>query len=137
MDESQLEKKLQQYYSTFISPKYIIDDWIIVNNKGYLKYKNKIKIESIISGVILENMAYYICETKDQYIVFKYSDKFICYRFTDTEYGLSIDDYDLLAINKKNMQSRIKNDIISFPELCDLIGFKLSKKAKEYLDYFS
>jgi hypothetical protein len=137
MDEKELEKKLEKYYSAFLNPKHIIGDWIIVNDNAYNKYKNKLKIESIISGVIVENGAYFICETKDKYIIFKYSDRFICYRFSDTEYGLSVDDYELFAINEKHMSLPKRGKILAFDKLCKLMSFKLSKRAKEYLDYFS
>jgi len=133
----ELEAQLSKYYDKFISPDYQIKNWVIVNNVFYEKYKNKLKIESILANTGNEYQKILVVETKNKYIVIKYSDKFICYRESDTEYGLATDIYELLAINKKNMDSTQLAPLESFDSICKIMGWKLSKRAKETLDYFN
>ena len=137
MDYNELEAQLSKYYDKFINPDYQIKNWIIVNNVFYKKYKNKLKIEGILGNTGNEYQKIIVIETKNKYIVIKYSDKFICYRESDTEYGLSTDVYEILAINKSHMDSLKSAPIESFNSICNIMGWKLSKRAKETLDYFN
>lgn len=135
MDFNILESKLSKYYEKFSNPKYVIGDWVIVDDVTYKKLNNKLNIVSLISYNQYNNENIIVAETKKEYYAIKYSGRFVCVRKSDTEYGLISDTYDLLAINKPAV-GKDDIEIIPFKDLCDLLGWKLGKKAKEYLDYF-
>jgi hypothetical protein len=135
MDFNILEAKLSKYYEKFSNPKYVIGDWAIVDDVTYKKLNNKLNIVSLISYNQYNNENIIVAETKKEYYAIKYSGRFVCVRKSETEYGLISDTYDLLAINKTAV-GKDDVEIIPFKDLCDLLGWKLGKKAKEYLDYF-
>ena len=135
MDFNILEAKLSKYYEKFSNPTYVIGDWVIVDDVTYKKLNNKLNIVSIISYNRYNNENIIVAETKKEYYAIKYSGRFVCVRKSDTEYGLISDTYDLLAIHKPAV-GKDDIEIIPFKDLCDLLGWKLGKKAKEYLDYF-
>jgi len=136
MDFNILEAKLSKYYQKFSNPTYVIGDWAIVEDSLYKKLNNKFNIVSLISYNQYDNENIIVAETKKEYYAIKYSGRFVCLRKSETEYGLVSDTYDLLAINKTAV-GKDDVEIIPFKDLCDLLGWKLGKKAKEYLDYFS
>jgi len=136
MDFNILEAKLSKYYEKFSNPTYVIGDWAIVDDVAYKKLNNKLNIVSLISYNQYDNENIIVAETKKEYYAIKYSGRFVCVRKSETEYGLISDTYDLLAINKTAV-GKDDVEIIPFKDLCDLLGWKLGKKAKEYLDYFS
>ena len=136
MDFNILEAKLSKYYQKFSNPTYVIGDWAIVEDSLYKKLNNKFNIVSLISYNQYDNENIIVAETKKEYYAIKYSGRFVCVRKSETEYGLISDTYDLLAINKTAV-GKDDVEIIPFKDLCDLLGWKLGKKAKEYLDYFS
>ena len=136
MDFNRLEAKLSKYYEKFSNPTYVIGDWEIVEDSLYKKLNNKLNIVSLISYNQYDNENIIVAETKKEYYAIKYSGRFVCVRKSETEYGLISDTYDLLAINKTAV-GKDDVEIIPFKDLCDLLGWKLGKKAKEYLDYFS
>lgn len=135
MNFSELEAKLSKYYDEFRKSTKIISGWVIVDNKIYNQLKKQ-KIISILSIFQNEAQGIAVCETKKEYIVIKYSDRFICYRISDTEYGLSCDAYDLLAINESGFNNIEAQKLMPFREISKVIGWKLDKKAIEYLDFF-
>jgi hypothetical protein len=135
MDFNILESKLTKYYEKFSNPTYVIGDWAIVDDVTYKKLNNKLNIVSLISYNQYNSENIIIAETKKEYYAIKYSGRFVCVRKSETEYGLLCDTYDLLAINKPAV-GKDDIEIIPFKDLCDLLGWKLGKKAKEYLDYF-
>lgn len=130
-----LEAKLSEYWDKFSNPKYVIDDWVIVDDILYNKLKNKLNIVSIISYNVFPNEIVIVAETKKEYYAIKYSGRFVCIRRSETEYGLACDIYEMLAINKIGIDEPVKQ-IISFANLCKILGWKLGKGAREYLDYF-
>jgi len=136
MDLKQIEKELSKYWHIYNNPKYICGNWVIVNNPVYKKYKNKLKIDTICSVIKAHNQLIIVCETKKNYMVIKYNDRFICFRESETEYGLSLDNYEIFAINKDVMDSSDNFDPIPFEIICDTMDWKLSKKAKEVLSYY-
>jgi len=135
MDFNILEAKLSKYYEKFSNPTYVIGDWAIVDDVAYKKLNNKLNIVSLISYYQYNNENIIVAETKKEYYAIKYSGRFVCVRKSETEYGLISDTYDLLAINKTAV-GKDDVEIIPFKDLCDVLGWKLGKKAKEYLDYF-
>lgn len=135
MDFKELEAKLTKYYEEFKKSNKSVGGWVIVDSKTYNKLK-KLNIVSILSIFQNETQGIAICETKNQYIVIKYSDRFICCRISDTEYGLSCEAYDLLAINESDFDKVEAQKLLPFREISKIIGWKLGKKAIEYLDFF-
>ena len=135
MDFSILETKLSKYYEKFSNPTYTIGDWVIVEDSLYKKLNNKLNIVSLISYNKYDNENILVAETKKEYYAIKYSGRFVCIRKSETEYGLLGDTYELLAINKTAI-GKDDIEIISFKNLCGILGWKLGKKAKDYLDYF-
>jgi len=138
MKPSELENKLVEYYDKLKNPKYIVKDWIITSENLYQKYKNKLKLINIISYNILTNEIVVLAESKSKYYAIKYGDKFICFKESETEYGLVIDGYDLLAVNRTNLY--YQNDsskVITFKEIIKLMDWKVTKEVKGYFDYFN
>jgi len=137
MNLDNLKAQLSKYYATFTNPKYKVGKWIIVNNDKFKEYKDKLKVESILTYQSNNIQRLLVAETKNKYVVIKWSDKFICFRESDTEYGLACDNYELLAINSDTFNDLDVKPIISFETICKIFCWKLSKKAKEYLSYFN
>ena len=135
MDFNILEAKLSKYYEKFSNPKYVIGDWAIVDDNTYKQLYNKLNIVTILSYTKRYTESILVIETKKEYYVIKYSGRFVCVRKSQTEYGLVCDTYELLAINKTAV-NKDDIEIIPFKDLCKLLGWKLGKKAKDYLDYF-
>ena len=135
MDFNILEAKLSKYYEKFSNPTYVIGDWAIVEDSLYKQLKNKLNIVSILSYNQYKTENIIIAESKKEYYAIKYSGRFVCIRKSETEYGLVCDTYELLAINKTAV-NKDDIEIIPFKDLCKLLGWKLGKKAKDYLDYF-
>jgi hypothetical protein len=135
MDFDILESKLSKYYEKFSNPTYVIGDWAIVEDSLYKQLKNKLNIVSILSYNQYKTENIIIAESKKEYYAIKYSGRFVCIRKSETEYGLVCDTYELLAINKTAV-NKDDIEIIPFKDLCKLLGWKLGKKAKDYLDYF-
>ena len=137
MKRDELENKLIEYYDKLKSPKYIVKDWIITSENLYEKYKNKLKLINIISYNILTNEIVVVAESKSKYYAIKYSDKFICFKESETEYGLVIDGYDLLAVNRTNLYYQIDSPkVITFKQIIKLMDWKVSKDVKGYFEYF-
>jgi hypothetical protein len=132
--------KIAIYYNKIKDPKYIIEDWVIANDTLYNKLKNKLIITSIISHYSNDKEYTILCENKSKYYAIKYNNNFVCIRETDTEYGLAIGEYELLAVNKSAIYSKVPQEtneiILNIKDMCRLFNWKLGKKAKEYLDYF-
>jgi hypothetical protein len=138
MKADELENKLIEYYDKLKNPKYIVKDWIITSENLYEKHKNKLKLINIISYNILTNEIVIVAECKNKYYAIKYSDKFICFKESETEYGLVIDGYDLLAINGTNLYyDNNSRKVITFKEIIKLMDWKVSKEVKGYFDYFN
>jgi hypothetical protein len=135
MDFDILESKLSKYYEKFSNPTYVIGDWAIVEDSIYKELKNKLNIVSILSCNQYKTENIIIAESKKEYYAIKYSGRFVCIRKSETEYGLVCDTYELLAINKTAV-NKDDIEIIPFKDLCGILGWKLGKKAKDYLDYF-
>lgn len=155
MKKSSLEKKLELYYNKLNNAKIQIGDWSILDEKAYnlLKKTTIININNIfaetykplsltsIGSQIQEDKEYskeiiIFCESKKEIIVFKYNINFIAIRRSETEYGLFIGEYDLIAVNKNYIYEK-KNPILLSPrQLIDMFKIKLSKKAMKDLGYF-
>ena len=123
-------------------PTYVIANWNIVNNKEYIKYKNKINIisanyYSVVVDLepntpeeilIKSNQIIVNCETKKEYISIKYNPNFIVTTISDTEYGMIGKEITLLAI-KNTKDLTLNKDMPRFKEVLKVLGWKISQKA--------
>lgn len=138
MSLDDLSKKIHQYYKKIKNPSLFIKEWVIVDEKLYLKYKNKLNITAISFINEYEKEQIAVIESKKEYIAIKYNENFVCLRVSDTEYGLVTGEYELLAVNKKILADKYETSSKKIPTLkglCKSFHWKLSKTAKEYLDY--
>jgi len=57
---------------------------------------------------------------------------------SDTEYGLSYDEYDMLAVNQDilNPELELSLEPIPLEQISKLFNWKIGKVAKQSLDYF-
>lgn len=138
MSLDDISLRIQEYYKKLKNPKLYSKEWVIIDEKLYLKYKNKLTITAIcfINNYDKENIA--VIETKKEYIAVKYNENFVCLRISDTEYGLVTGEYELLAINKKIIADKYETSSEKIPTLkglCESFDWKLSKNAKQYLDF--
>ena len=65
----------------------------------------------------------------------KYNGNFVCLRSSETEYGLVTNEYELIAINKKVLKDLSTLEIPKFKDICQMLNWKLTKKAQIELDY--
>lgn len=150
LDKDEIDLLLDSYRN----PKFIKDDWLVVNKKEYNKnkskitltsadfYYNKVKITSEDNKEYYNKQIYITCETKNKYILIKYNGNFIAVNISDTEYGLTINPMKLIFarnIMSKDIADEIKEPP-SFKYLLNLLGWKITKKAlvniKKQDDYF-
>ena len=147
MDYKPIVDNLNSFYSVYKNPKYKIDNWIIVNNEAYLKNKGKI---NIISGdyEIKDHISYneyneklttkqvtLLAETKSKYICIKYNSNFIAVNISDTEYGLTINEFTLFAVANSEVIG-LNKDIPKLKEILKVLGWKATKKAIKDLEEF-
>ena len=140
MDYKPIVNNLNSFYSVYKNPKYKIDNWIIVNNEAYLKNKGKINIISgdySISNHITYNeydekittkQVTLLAESKDQYICIKYNSNFIALNISDTEYGLTINEFTLVAVANSEVIG-LNKDIPKLKEILKILGWKISQKG--------
>jgi len=139
---------LTKVYDIYKKPKYVIGDWVIVNNEIYEKYKGKINIlnaniyttktktYNINNDLIDHEQITIICETKKEYITLKYNSNFLALSFATTEYGVHINELILLAVRKMEDKKDIPENIPEYTTIFDIFKWKLTKKAKENIEFF-
>jgi len=131
-----LEDKLELYYDKLQNPSKIIDNWAIVDLTAYNKL-NKTTLIGIneISNSITDRII--TTESKNNYIIIKYSPNFIATKVIDTEYDYLLKDWDLIAVDREVLYKGEANKLMTNKEIIKFLGFKLTKKAKLDLDYFN
>ena len=138
------ESKLEGYYNAYKKNqnKLKIADWIVVDEEFYLSYKNKITINNIklYSG---ENEStkrpesYILAETRNDYIVIKYSANFIAVNICQREYELH-NTINLVMVNE-NATKNIENnsgDVPNIKTIIKTLGWKATRKAIKDLEEF-
>jgi hypothetical protein len=133
-----LEQQLVKYYETIKNPLYRIDNWIIANNELYNIVYNNLTISNIISvNQTTTNQLVIVFDTKKEYYALKYNSSYICLKVSSTEYGLITEDYQLLAVDQNIVYTLVNNkEMARFRYLCKLFKWRISKRAKDDLDYF-
>ena len=136
MKFNSLEEKLELYYNKLKHPAKIINNWAIIDIDAFNKLK-KITLINIsnISQSDIDRII--ITESKNYYIIIKYSHNFIATKVIDTEYDYLLKDWDLIAVDRENMYKGELNKPMTNKEIIKLLGFKLSRKAIKDLSYFS
>jgi hypothetical protein len=131
-----LEDKLELYYNKLKYPAKIIDNWAIIDIDAFNKL-NKITLNSInnVSESSIDRII--TTENKNNYIVIKYSPNFIATKVIDNEYDYLLKDWDLIAVDRENLYKSESNKVMTNKEIIELLGFKLTKKSRADLEYFS
>lgn len=138
------ESKLERYYNAYKKNqnKLKIADWIVVDEEFYLSYKNKITINNIklYSGENISTKrpeSYILAETKNDYILIKYSANFIAVNICQREYELH-NTINLVMVNE-NATKNIENNTGEVPNIKSIIkilGWKATRKAIKDLEEF-
>jgi predicted transport protein len=138
------ESKLDNYYNAYKKNqnKLKIADWIVVDEQFYTLYKNQITLNNIklysgenISTKRLES--YVLAETKNDYIIIKYSANFIAVNICQREYELH-NTINLVMVNE-NATKNIENNTGDVPNIKTIIktlGWKATRKAIKDLEEF-
>lgn len=140
MNLKNINAKISNIFDRLKSPKYTIKGWIIVEPELYEKRKNKTIIKRINNIVIEQINNEYtcsiICETKNEFIYVKYNTQFIGEVRSQTEYGLILNSYDIYAVNSEIFETTppFSKNKISINDIFNILGYKLSKEAKEYIE---
>jgi len=131
-----IEEKLELYYDKLKNPAKIINNWAIIDIDAFNKL-HKITLTNINNVSQGEIDRIITTENKNNYIVIKYSPNFIATKVIDKEYDYLLKDWDLIAVDREVMYKGETNKLISNKEIIKLLGFKLSKRAKDNLEYFN
>jgi hypothetical protein len=138
------EARIESYYNNYQKNKnkLKVADWIVVDEEFYTLYKNQITINNIklYSG---ENTfskrpeSYILAETKNDYIIIKYSANFIAVNICQREYELH-NTISLVMVNK-NATKNIENnsgDVPNIKTIIKTLGWKATRKAIKDLEEF-
>jgi hypothetical protein len=131
-----LEEKLELYYDKLKNPAKIINNWAIIDIDAFNKLK-KITLHNINNVSQSEIDRIITTENKNNYIVIKYSPNFIATKVIDKEYDYLLKDWDLIAVDRETMYKGEPDKLMTNKEIIELLGFKLSKRAKDNLEYFN
>ena len=138
------EARIEGYYNNYQKNKnkLKIGDWIVVDEEYYLANKDKIKIISIklYSGENISTKrpeSYVLAETKNDYIIIKYSANFIAVNICQREYELN-NNINLVMVNE-NATRNIENnsgDVPNIKTIIKTLGWKATRKAIKDLEQF-
>jgi hypothetical protein len=138
------EARIEGYYNNYQKNKnkLKIGDWIVVDEEYYNLYKNKITINNIklYSGknqVTQKPEQYALLDTKNDYIIIKYSANFIAVNICQREYELN-NNINLVMVNQ-NATRNIENNNVEVPNIKTIfktLGWKVTRKAIKDLEEF-
>jgi hypothetical protein len=131
-----IEDKLEQYYNKLKHPAKIINNWAIIDIDAFDKLNN-ITLNNISNVSISESDRIITTESKNYYIIIKYNPNFIATKVISTEYDYLLQDWDLIAVDRETLYKGESNKLMTNKEIIKLLGFKLNKKSRADLDYFS
>lgn len=134
-----IEDKLELYYDKIKNPPKIINNWAIIDIDAFDKL-NKITLTNINNISIGDSDIVITTESKNYYIVIKYSANFITTKVIDTEYDYLLKEWDLIAVDRQSLykgEANNLNKLMTNNEIIKLLGFKLNKKCRADLNYFS
>lgn len=136
MNIKSLQDKLELYYDRLKHPPKIINNWAIID-LDLLNSLKKIKLISINDIDYYQTEKIIITESKKEYIIIKITSNFIAIKITNNEYEVNIKDWDLLAVDKNYIYKGKETKPMTNKQIIEFLGFKLDKKAKQDLEYFS
>jgi hypothetical protein len=136
MKFNSLEDKLEEYYDKLKHPAKIIDNWAIIDIDAFNEL-NKITLTSISNVSIGESDRIITTESKNYYIIIKYSPNFIATKVINTEYDYLLKEWDLIAVDRETLYKGEADKLMTNKEIIKLLGFKLNKKSRADLNYFS
>jgi len=138
------EARIEGYYNNYQKNKnkLKIGDWIVVDEEYYLANKDKINIINIklYSGENISTKrpeSYVLAETKNDYIIIKYSANFIAVNICQREYELN-NNINLVMVNQ-NATKNIENnsgDVPNIKSIIKTLGWKATRKAIKDLEQF-
>ena len=138
------EDRIENYYNAYQKNKnkLKIADWIVVDEEFYALYKNQITINNIklYSGENISTKrpeSYVLAETKNDYIIIKYSANFIAVNICQREYELH-NNINLVMVNE-NATKNIENnsgDVPNIKKIIKTLGWKVTRKAIKDLEEF-
>ena len=131
-----IEDKLEEYYNKLKHPAKIINNWAIIDIDAFNKLK-KITLNNINNVSQGDVDRIITTENKNNYIVIKYSPNFIATKVIDKEYDYLLKDWDLIAVDRESLSKEEPNKLMSNKEIIKFLGFKVSKRAKDNLEYFN
>ena len=136
MKFNSLEEKLELYYDKLKHPAKIINNWAIIDIDAFnnLNKTTLININNVSQGDVDRIIT---TENKNNYIVIKYSPNFIATKVIDKEYDYLLKDWDLIAVDREVMYKGEPDKLMTNKEIIKLLGLKLSKRAKDNLEYFN
>ena len=136
MKFNSLEEKLELYYDKLKHPAKIINNWAIIDIDAFnnLNKSTLININNVSQGDVDRIIT---TENKNNYIVIKYSPNFIATKVIDKEYDYLLKDWDLIAVDREVMYKGEPDKLMTNKEIIKLLGLKLSKRAKDNLEYFN
>jgi hypothetical protein len=136
MKFNSLEEKLEEYYDKLKHPAKIIDNWAIIDIDAFNKL-NKITLNNINNVSESQIDRIITTENKNNYIVIKYNPNFIATKVIDKEYDYLLKDWDLIAVDRQALYKGESDKLMTNKEIIKLLGFKLTRKSRTDLDYFS
>ena len=136
MKFNSLEEKLEEYYDKLKHPAKIIDNWAIIDIDAFNKL-NKITLNNINNVSESQIDRIITTENKNNYIVIKYNPNFIATKVIDKEYDFLLKDWDLIAVDRQALYKGESDKLMTNKEIIKLLGFKLTRKSRTDLDYFS
>jgi hypothetical protein len=136
MKFNSLEDKLEEYYDKLKHPAKIIDNWAIIDIDAFNEL-NKITLTNISNVSIGESDRIITTESKNYYIIIKYSPNFIATKVINTEYDYLLKEWDLIAVDRETLYKGEADKLMTNKEIIKLLGFKLNKKSRADLNYFS
>jgi hypothetical protein len=117
-----------------------IDDWVVVDEYFYHKYKDNITINSLTlyhgeNELTKRKERYAVAESKKEYILLKYNSNFLAVNICEREYDLT-KNITLVMINKNSVHN-IENNTGEVPDIkyiCKILGWKITRKAIKNLE---
>lgn len=148
-----LISNLSSFYKEYKTSKIIRQDWVIVNQNKYKKYKDSKITSGIIScntlpvvGLdgekVISKQYKVFLETKDDYRLVKYNGNFITASIAEREYDLN-KEVEIWAV-KRAKDIRGVKDALELNEeppdlshILNILNWKMSKKDYNNIDYLT
>lgn len=131
-----VKDKLELYYNRLKHPQKIIDNWAVID-LDLLNSLKKIKLTGINDIYSYEDEKIMLLENKTKYIVIKNTLNFLAIKIANNEYELNTKEWDLLAVDKNHIYKQEATKPMTNKKIIEFLGFKLSNKAKEDLEFFN